>query len=343
MTNTKVSIIIPVYKIPKKFLDRCFESVTNQTYKEIEPVFVDDGSPDDCGKYLDEYAAKDDRIKVIHQKNGGLCAARNTGAVNSTGDYITFVDGDDYIEPDTIELMLDKALETKAEVVMCATYRDNNNSAYPYEFYIKEKLYTGEECSWLQEQLFHYNGNIAVPFAKLISKGYIKKYNIFHDEKLRQGEEGLEFNFRLFENLSSAYFLSKPLYHYVYNNTSITAIFTLKNNECTVMCCEKLKEEIEKSENRDRIIPWFHNRMMQIVVTCVISGIFNPAQKLTYIERVNELKKFRNIGIVNETLNSKDYFDLSKSRRIVLFLIKKNMCLALDILGKIRRYQKVHA
>ena len=343
MINATVSIIVPVYKIPKNLLDRCYESIVNQTYKNIEPIFVDDGSPDECGRLLDEYAARDQRIKIVHQKNGGLCAARNAGVYESTGEYITFVDGDDYVELDAIELMLEKAKETNAELVMCELFRDNKNSSFPYSFYIGEKLYTSEECVWLQEQLFHYNGNIAVPYAKLIRKEYIDKYHIYHDEKLRQGEEGLEFNFRLFENLSLAYFLGKPLYHYVYNDTSITAVFSLKNIQCTLNCCEKLKKEIAESKNKDRVIPWFYNRMMQIVVTCVISGIFNPALNIKFLDRINEFKKFKSYSIVQETLGSRDYFELSKARKIVLFMIKKDMYRMLYTLGKIRRFQKLHA
>ena len=95
----KVSIIVPVYKV-EKYLRKCIDSIINQTLKDIEIILVDDGSPDNCGKICDEYAAKDTRIKVIHKENGGLSSARNAGMEVAEGEYIGFVDSDDWIESD---------------------------------------------------------------------------------------------------------------------------------------------------------------------------------------------------------------------------------------------------
>lgn len=103
--NTLVSIIVPIYNV-EKYLCRCVDSIINQTYKNIEIVLVDDGSPDGCPKICDEYSELDSRIKVIHKPNGGLSDARNAGIDKATGEYITFVDSDDWIEHDTVEKML---------------------------------------------------------------------------------------------------------------------------------------------------------------------------------------------------------------------------------------------
>ena len=92
----KISIIVPVYKV-EKYIDKCIKSIIDQTYENIELILVDDGSPDNCGKICDEYAAKDSRIKVIHKENGGLSSARNIGIENSIGDYIMFFDSDEDI------------------------------------------------------------------------------------------------------------------------------------------------------------------------------------------------------------------------------------------------------
>lgn len=340
--DNKISIIIPVYKTPKILMDQCVKSVLDQSYRNLEIILVDDGSPDECGFYIDEYKKTDSRIIAIHKENGGLCSARNAGYRVASGEWITFLDSDDFLEKNTCEALLKSAIENNVELVMCGITRDYNNSSYPYAFYLEEKKYTGDECAWLQEQLFHYNCNIACVYAKLIKKGYLDKYNILHDEILRQGEEGLEFNFRLFENLSAAFFVNKPYYHYVYCDTSITAVSTLKNNDYVIKCYQAIKEEILKGNHSERLMPWFYNRMMQVVVTSVISGIYNPCLDITFTKRKEELNKFINIDIVNETLKSKCYFDLSKSRRIVLSLIRWKLCFALEILGKIRRYQKTH-
>ena len=103
MTGSKISIIVPVYKV-ELFLEECIDSILEQTYRNLEIILINDGSPDNCGKICDEYAIKDERIKVIHKKNGGLSDARNAGIENCLGEYIAFIDSDDILHPEFIEI-----------------------------------------------------------------------------------------------------------------------------------------------------------------------------------------------------------------------------------------------
>lgn len=116
--SIKVSIIVPVYQV-EKYLPECLDSILNQTYKNIEIIIVDDGSPDRCPLICDKYAEKDSRIRVIHQNNQGLSSARNTGIQYATGDYIAFIDSDDKIKDTFIEVLLSNLLGTKADVSCC--------------------------------------------------------------------------------------------------------------------------------------------------------------------------------------------------------------------------------
>lgn len=115
MESKKVSIIVPVYKV-EKFLERCVESIIKQTYQNIEIILIDDESPDECPKMCDQYEIKDNRIKVIHKKNGGLSDARNAGLDIASGEYIAFVDSDDWIESDFIETLYMNAEREKADI-----------------------------------------------------------------------------------------------------------------------------------------------------------------------------------------------------------------------------------
>lgn len=118
-----LSIIIPVYKV-EDYLDECICSVLRQaTNYSYEVILVDDGSPDKCGIICDGYALKNDKIKVIHQKNRGVSSARNAGLEQATGKYITFLDADDFLEPTYIQLLMDRALETDADMVKCNFYK----------------------------------------------------------------------------------------------------------------------------------------------------------------------------------------------------------------------------
>ena len=106
--SDKISVIVPVYNV-ENYLRRCVDSIINQTYKNLEIILVDDGSPDNCPVICDEYAQKDSRIKVIHKENGGLSSARNCGMDMATGEYIGFVDGDDWIESDMYKFLIENA------------------------------------------------------------------------------------------------------------------------------------------------------------------------------------------------------------------------------------------
>ena len=113
-----ISIIVPVYKV-EEYLAACIDSICSQTYPHLEILLVDDGSPDRCGSMCDAYATRDSRIKVIHKENGGLSDARNAGLEKVTGDYVIFVDSDDWIAPDYVEKSLNLAMRYQADIVAC--------------------------------------------------------------------------------------------------------------------------------------------------------------------------------------------------------------------------------
>ncbi len=118
----QISVIVPVYKV-EKYLDECIESVLAQTFRDIELILVDDGSPDNCPKMCDEWAKKDARIRVIHQPNGGLSNARNTGVKNSSGEYVCFIDSDDLISPLYCETLHNLLKDTEYDFSACGVLR----------------------------------------------------------------------------------------------------------------------------------------------------------------------------------------------------------------------------
>ena len=113
-----ISVIVPVYNV-EKYLNRCIHSILKQTYKNFELILVNDGSTDNCGKICDEYSKKDNRIKVIHKDNGGLSDARNTGIESASGEYIMFVDSDDYISSKMVEILYKSIIENESDMALC--------------------------------------------------------------------------------------------------------------------------------------------------------------------------------------------------------------------------------
>lgn len=341
MVTDKISIIVPIYKVPELYLRKCIESIINQTYKNIEIILVEDGSPDCCGTICDEYANNDNRIQVIHKKNSGLSAARNSGYRIAKGEWIMFVDGDDWIEPNACQVMIQSAVSNRVQLVMCGMVKEYEHSLEPYIYYIpSNKVYIGDECKWLQEQLLHYNGNIAVAYCKLIKRNLLEDNNIEHDEELRQGAEGLEFNLRLFEKLQSAFFINKPFYHYIYNEKSISASHNEVNHELVVKCFEKIKNFIDCSNNKENLKIWFDNRLLYVIITTAISGYFNPTNTELYHEKKKKYFIYLQIPIIKDALKTKNTQEIGKTRKVILFMIKNHMFFALNILGKVRKWQK---
>lgn len=142
--NKTVSIIVPIYKT-EKYLQKCVNSLTKQTYRDTEIILVDDGSPDNCGKICDELMQCDNRIIVIHKKNGGLSSARNAGLKKASGEYIAFVDSDDYVSEKFIETLVTNIEETKADIAMCSSICIDENGRILSEDYYKQKSYRGKE------------------------------------------------------------------------------------------------------------------------------------------------------------------------------------------------------
>lgn len=336
-----ISIVVPVYNVPEKYLRTCIESLITQTYQEIEIILVDDGSKDKSGMICDQYADLDSRIRVIHKQNGGLSAARNTGYENSRYEWLMFIDGDDYVENNYCSVMMEAAIKYDVDLVMCGMYKDYGRTREKYTYYIPANVkFEKKDCAWLQEQLLHYNGNIATAYCKLINKKVLSIYNIVHNEKLRQGAEGLEFNIRLFEKINSAIFIDDCLYHYIYNDNSISAKHDEANHEFVLNCFRTIKQQIQESENITELLKWFNNRLLYVVITTAISGYFSPSNKEPYHCKCEKFHKYLNNDIVDVALKSKDTQGLSSARKIILFCIKHNLFFVLQILGSMRNIQK---
>lgn len=163
----QISVIVPVYKV-EPYLDRCVKSVLNQTFSDFELILVDDGSPDECPRLCDEWATKDNRIRVIHKENGGLSDARNVGFEASTGEWITFVDSDDYIHPQTLEALYQAVTEHNVNVSICGFAKTQGEPLNAVDF---------TSHLWLPEVFFRErNVNATVAWGKLYHRSVVLPY-----------------------------------------------------------------------------------------------------------------------------------------------------------------------
>lgn len=219
MGEKLVSVIIPVYKA-ELYLRKCIDSVCNQTYSNLEIILIDDGSPDNCGIICDEYAKKDERIKVLHIKNGGVSNARNQGMKVMNGAYVQFVDSDDYLKKNMIELMVYTLEKSKSELVICGFCNVNRTcevEEYPRE---KEGTYNIKQFSkkmMKEPQAYSYG----VLWNKLFKADIIRTNRLEFIRNINFGEDFI-FNLSYLEKIQKVYILQKSLYYYMrYNDNSL--------------------------------------------------------------------------------------------------------------------------
>lgn len=221
-----VSVIVPIYKV-EPYLKRAIDSITGQSYSNLEIILVDDGSPDGCGKICDDYALSDSRIKVIHKENGGLSDARNAGLDIATGEYIAFVDSDDYIARDYVETLLAALNEHDGDVAMCS-YAVTSSLEYDDSiFHVKEGAYADgsvEVCDRkaLLSNLYDANHQDATYFIVAWNKLY--KASLWKDIRFPKGKihEDEASTYRIYDKAKKGVYIHKPLYGYFSAPESIT-------------------------------------------------------------------------------------------------------------------------
>lgn len=185
--NELISIIVPVYKV-EHYLEACLNSITGQTYKNLEIILVDDGSPDNCGTICDEFAQKDSRIKVIHQENRGLSEARNSGMDIMTGSFFAFVDSDDIISPLFFEILYSILKRNNTDISMCEIAYNEDDIYNLHNINECNKIKTMSEYEYAHQLLNHYTTPYSVVWNKLYRTdkyGNLRFYNgvLFEDNR----------------------------------------------------------------------------------------------------------------------------------------------------------------
>ena len=223
----KISVIVPVYKV-EKYLGDCVDSLRNQSFRDLEIILVDDGSPDRCPEMCDALAQEDSRIRVIHKENGGVCSARNAGLDAASGEYVAFVDSDDYLDSGMYEKMLEKAVEHNCDVVMCDCRKEfsDHTELYTHEirggFYSRKQLETEYFPHLLMMEYVEYPATISnclLLFRRKLAQ------NVRYLTGVRYSED-LLFGAQLMHRASSFYYMKgEAYYHYRMNPQSATHVY----------------------------------------------------------------------------------------------------------------------
>ena len=307
----KISIIVPVYKV-EKFLDRCVESIKNQTYKNLEIILVDDGSPDNSPKMCDDWSKKDERIKVIHKKNGGLSDARNLGIDQSSGDFLMFVDSDDYLDKTTCEKLYNLLKTNNADFVMCSCLKFYENEEYEQKTHeIKVNCYSGEDVI---NELYKMD----IPYL-MIACAKLYKRQIF--ETLRYPIGRLhEDEFVIHEiltNIKSFVYTNEQLYFYLQRQSSIMGSKKEKNITDTLCAFRQRYDCLNRKhpQNKDKTNSWYM-KFLRVTYVC------NPW--ITKRIKKEILKEYKGIykNSKQRTIKDKIFYLIPRSSSFIMRLIK---------------------
>lgn len=244
--ETAISVIVPIYRV-EKYLPACIDSILNQTFTDFELILVDDGSPDRCPEICDETAKRDARVRVIHQANQGLSAARNAGIEAARGAWLSFVDSDDYIAPHFCEKLYQTAQRTNADCVMCSVQNVDESG----KLIDSALMRVADEVKTGREVLRKIGRDDVTPYLTAWNKLYRRKlFNTLRYPAGRQNEDVFVFA-ELFCQVQRAVCVAEPLYFYRKRIGSImNSVVTLRNLDemwAYVNCFEHLQQDDEES------------------------------------------------------------------------------------------------
>lgn len=324
MCYEKISVIVPVYGV-ENYLEKCVKSICNQTYRNLEIILVDDGSPDKCGDICDKLSLQDDRILVIHKENGGVSSARNIGLDIATGDYIAFVDSDDYIEPRMYEVMIKQLKHDMSDVVECSAN------------IVNEKYEKIGACQFYNEVL---DGKyILLNFLKKINSNDYVHWRLFKKDiigKLRfpnlKCSEDYVFLSKLNLKCKRKSTIDNKLYNYLIRDTSVGGqLFSAK------------KLDVIKARNIMNEY-YYENNLINFISINSVQAISRIIDLYIEMRKCNfnkeEKNKYKKILLIEynihykNALDDKEFFLRKKSRRVKYFLFKVSPDLYFDLFYK---------
>lgn len=273
-----VSIIVPIYNV-EDYIRECIDSILVQTYPDFELILVDDGSPDDCGRICDEYAERDRRIIVIHKKNGGLTSARNAGLSKASGEWIMHVDGDDWVEPDMLESLIEAARVTGADLVFGDFLSDRPSEAY-------KKLPT-----WSSDKRESMSNYMAYTMTTIW--GSIANRSLYIDNSLKSPEnisycEDFHLIVRLCHFAKKIVNVHRPFYHYRYRPTSIMSNMSKRTEQDE----QWAYQDTIRFFKEQGVYQYYRKVMSWRVLKGAQDLLLNPSDHKRFMELFNDGREF---------------------------------------------------
>lgn len=306
----EISIIVPIYNI-EKYLDKCIQSILNQSFKCFELILVNDGSQDSSGKICDKYAIKDKRVKVIHKTNGGLSDARNVGIIVAKGKYIGFVDGDDYVDKDMYEKLYNSIKENNTKIAMCGRYNVSSGRCSEYFVLNNPKVLSSEEAL---RGLLTWTNLDSSSCDKLFSR------ELFDNIKFPIGKlnEDVYVMYKLIHMANGISHIGSPKYYYVERTGSITSLsFSKRKLDWPKAAKEILVFINENYPNLKEEAMYFYFSSLMVTIDLIVLSKESYKYYEIYEEYCNKLR-----NDIKAILSNK-YIEKKKKLKVSLIITNK--------------------
>lgn len=329
----RISFVVPFYKVPYEYMHQCIKSILEQSFSDIEIILVDDGSPDDCGKICDEYKEIDNRVVVIHKKNGGLSDARNAGIAVATAQWITFVDGDDWIEKDYCEDFINRVSrqDEKADIYIYSGFREYPSGQVQcvphftdgtrFKAY-REREYLQSKCCTIHHEK---NGNrrgmtISSAWGKMYNTDFIRNKDLLFP-RIPYDEDSIFYLYAV-EAASSVEYASKAIYHYRYTMGSIVNRYRPNAKREQDIYLAELFDFAERYNKSDDFISKMYLRVMTSMLLAIKLYFFNRQNASSYFERRKECVEYFGQEPYLQVFNKVKISDLGRNAKIKYILLR---------------------
>lgn len=329
MEKELVTVVVPIYKV-EKYLNRCLNSIVNQTYDNLEIILVDDGSPDNCPVICEEWAEKDNRIKVIHKKNAGLGMARNTGLDNATGKYVCFFDSDDYIALNTIEKAYASIQKYDSEIVMFGMYSvDASGKIISADIPQTDKnVYCNEEIpKFVLPNMMGPDPKTGKRLGfNMSSSGRMYSMKLINDHNWRFVSERQYISedfyslLELYQYVNRVSVLNEAFYYYCYNEASLTHSFNAKRFEKVCICHKGMEEIYIKCGYPIEVKNCLDSQFLGSVIATMKLLI---SSNLDYKLKRKEIKKIVMDKYLQSVLVKMNVKNESLLRKVIIFTLRK--------------------
>lgn len=329
----KISVVVPIYNV-EKYIGELIESLQKQTLRDIEIILVDDGSPDNSGKICDRYAKNDDRIKVVHKKNGGVSAARNDGLAMASGEYIIFCDSDDWLPEDAFEKLYNEGKRTDADIVIGDVYLSKNGINEYVKFY--EKSFVTSERDFIdrliqadfyktycpmpssQGPAFGYGG----PWNKAVKLNMLKKYGIQFDTRVKGIFDDILYTAHILANANTIAYLTEPVYFYRILPVSITHSYKQNALEINNAIFNSWREFMTKYDKNAMFLKPYYAVVIRRFIEILPVYFLSKKNPKSFSERMNEMKTVMKELTYQEAIREVELSKLTSFHKTICRLMK---------------------